>query len=365
MSNALKPFSIIELAKTSYRPIAVYNKNEVINRYKWWNLHLPKIKPYYAIKSFTDNHILDTLSKFDIGFDVASRQEIKRVLNYNKPIILSNPFKTELDIDYAYKKGINTIVCNTISEAFKIKKYNPNGQLIWRIQSAEQYSKIKFNNKFGANLEETKEILKHDLNIVGISFHVGSLCLNMDAYKNTLAIIEKDIIPLFNKHNKNIQLIDIGGGYNDLDDIINLKKCISKLDIFNKYSIISEPGRYFSKNSITLYTKIIAIRELNDIINIYINDSIYNTFSGKIFDHQTFKPVLVKDNLETTKLKRCNIWGNTCDSADLIVDNIYLPSNIIEGDILRWNNIGAYSIASSVNGFNGFKKAKIIDIDIN
>ncbi len=364
--------TLTSLIKKSYRPIAVFNSKEVINRFNWWNLHLPNIKPYYAIKSFTDYNILSTLSKLDIGYDVASKKEIKQVISYKKPIILSNPYKTKFDIEYANIKGVTKIVCNTVDEAEKIKSYHPNAELIWRIQSCEQYSKIRFNSKFGATIKETSDMLKYDYNIYGISFHVGSQCGNMNAYRNTLQMIERIILPMFYKYNKNIKMIDIGGGYNDLDDIVNLKDAIYDLEFLNKYTIIAEPGRYFSKNSITLYTKIIAVRIINNEYNLYINDSIYNSFSGKVYDHQQFRPILLNSNemnLDINylsdklncKLVKCNIWGNTCDSADIVAEGIYLPI-AKEGDILRWDNMGAYTLASSVDGFNGFRKPIIITL---
>jgi ornithine decarboxylase len=61
------------------------------------------------------------------------------------------------------------------------------------------------------------------------------------------------------------------------------------------------------------------------------------------------------------EMVKCTIWGNTCDGIDKIVDDIFLlkPS---EGDILCWNNMGAYTFANAVDGFNGYGKAIIIKI---
>jgi ornithine decarboxylase len=118
---------------------------------------------------------------------------------------------------------------------------------------------------------------------------------------------------------------------------------------------IAEPGRFFSSVSLKLYTKVIAVKEEKDICNVYINDSIYNTFSGKIFDNQTYKPYC----LYTGHIKRCTIWGNTCDGNDVIVENVLMNVPNVN-NVIFWDDIGAYTYDSCVDGFNGFNKPTLI-----
>lgn len=346
---------LVSIAKKMYRPVALFNSKKVVSRLNWWKEHLPSIQPYYAIKSYSDKCILEILSKHNIaGFDVASREEISKVIRYNKPIILSHPFKSIEDIEHAKKTNVSKIVCNTLDEIEKVLKYYKEADIIWRVKSSEQYSQIKFNSKFGASLDDSIEAIKLVDNIKGISFHVGSKCSNMNAYTLTLNMIKNVLIPEFQNKNRKCELIDIGGGFNDENDIISLKEAIKDCDFLKNHMVIAEPGRYFSKNSLTLFTKVIAVKKDYDKYNIYINDSIYNSFSGKFYDHQEFNPIALYNG----ELKNCCIWGNTCDSGDMIIDNVMLPLPK-EGDVIQWDSMGAYSIASSVNGFNGFKKPKI------
>jgi len=237
-----------------------------------------------------------------------------------------------------------------------VKKVYPNAKIIWRIKSIEKYSLIKFNTKFGATIEETISALSSDFNIVGISFHVGSKCSNMVAFKETLALIYTNIYSHFKKNGKRFELIDIGGGFNNENDILILKNEINDyINMDTSIKFIAEPGRFFSSVSLKLYTKVIAVKEEKDICNVYINDSIYNTFSGKIFDNQTYKPYC----LYTGHIKRCTIWGNTCDGNDVIVENVLMNVPNVNNAII-WDNIGAYTYDSCVDGFNGFNKPNLI-----
>lgn len=352
-ANCQKHFS---LALKSYRPVAVYKEFAVKERIQFWNKTVPYIKPYYAVKSFSHKFILNTLANNNVGFDVASKGEIKKIKHFCNPIILSHPIKTEEDIIHAKKNKIEYIVCDHISELLKVKAIYPDAKIIWRVKSIEKYSVIKFNTKFGSTLEETKNILNENFNIVGISFHVGSKCSNMIAFKETFDLIFNNIHPLFKKYNKNFEVIDIGGGFNHENDIHSLDNQISEyIKIDNDIKFIAEPGRFFSSISLKLYTKVISVKEEDDVCNIYINDSIYNTFSGKLFDNQEYKPFCLYNG----KIKRCTIWGNTCDGNDVIIKDELMPVPKVN-DLLLWDNVGAYTYDSCVNGFNGYEKPIIV-----
>lgn len=364
---------IINLAKYSYTPIAVFNKDTVISRINTWNKYLPYIKPYYAIKSFSDKHMLNTIaySNTNIGFDVASMNEIEMVKNYNNSIILSNPIKSQEDIIHAKINNIKYIVCDNIDECHKVLNIYPEANIIWRIKSVESYSVIKFNYKFGSSIEDTIKILISDddkdikikKSIVGLSFHVGSKCQDTQAHIQTIQLIMQELYCYFISNNIKLKVINIGGGFVNENDIIELSENMP-LYITNNIEYISEPGRYLSSNSIDLFTKIIMVKEERNICHIYTNDSIYNSFSGKVYDKQYFVPSLLSLNTKIiNKSKRCIIWGNTCDSSDIICEDVELEIIPSVGDILYWKNIGAYSLASSCNNFNGFERAILIDYD--
>jgi ornithine decarboxylase len=353
----------VNIAKKSSPSISLFNPSAVYEKYIWWNINLPYIKPYYAIKSLQKPFILNTLSGYDIGFDVASKREIQSVLPYKKPLIFSHPVKDTPDILYAKKQNVEYLVCDTVSEIEKVQKYYPGCKILWRIQSIEDCSLIKFNNKFGASYDETLDaIMNPSYNIVGISFHVGSMCSDMRIYREMIYLIECIISPIFQQARKKLEIIDIGGGFSKLSDISSLK-CY--LDGYQKWfenndiKVVSEPGRYFSNDCISLLTRVINVKKKLNTYHIYINDSIYNSFSGKKFDHQTFLPIPLYKSHEKNK---CIIWGNTCDGEDIIgeYNDMYVPK---EGEIILWNNMGAYSIANAVKGFNGFPSSSVYQMN--
>jgi ornithine decarboxylase len=133
-------------------------------------------------------------------------------------------------------------------------------------------------------------------------------------------------------------------------------------DLLNKsIRFIAEPGRYFVEKSHTLVLNVIGKKretyinndtnELEEIIIYYLNDGVYGSFNCIYFDHK--KPCVLPFNERNEKiLYKSKIFGPTCDSIDLITEEIMLPELAI-GEWVYVENFGAYTTASS-SSFNGF-----------
>jgi len=76
-----------------------------------------------------------------------------------------------------------------------------------------------------------------------------------------------------------------------------------------------------------------------------------------LFDHQVFEPKALYSS-DSDELVRCVIFGQTCDSIDIIVEDIMLPYPKLN-DILLFQHMGAYSLTSAEGRFNGFLCAEI------
>jgi len=122
--------------------------------------------------------------------------------------------------------------------------------------------------------------------------------------------------------------------------------------------LIAEPGRFMVATAATLVSEIIGKARRDGKIFYHINDGVYHTFSGIVYDHwnPNFKAFKRGSN------EVCAVVGPTCDSFDKVSVSEKLPSNLEIGDYLYTKNIGAYSIASTTK-FNGFDGAKILHVN--
>jgi ornithine decarboxylase len=121
--------------------------------------------------------------------------------------------------------------------------------------------------------------------------------------------------------------------------------------------ILAEPGRFLVASAATALAKIIGKAVRGGKLCYYLDDGVYHTFSGVIFDHYRY-------HLKTFKkgpLQICSVFGPTCDALDTISLAEQLPDLEI-GDYLYSENIGAYSAASSTH-FNGFPPANVVHIN--
>ena len=84
-------YSHFSLALKSYRPVAVYKESSVENRINFWKKTVPYIKPYYAVKSFSHDCILKTMANNGVGFDVASKIEVVKLVDTGLAVMLSKP----------------------------------------------------------------------------------------------------------------------------------------------------------------------------------------------------------------------------------------------------------------------------------
>lgn len=350
----------------SDEPFFIVNLAEIIKKVNLWREHLPNVEIFYAVKCNPDDIVLKLLSSMGVGFDCASKNEISKVINLGvspDKIIYANPCKMINQIRYARINDVDMMTFDSAHELYKIKLYHPSARLVIRIQTDDSKSRCQFNCKFGVSLEEVPALLSLakslELDIVGVSFHVGSGCEEPQVFQTALDDC-REVYDLAEKAGYKLELVDIGGGYPGDDDekFLKMAKIIRSCseEFFKGLDVrfIAEPGRYFVTSAYTLVTSVINKKVTKNgddrHFTYYLSDSVYNSFNNIVFDHAKIK--LLPFNERHEKEYDCTVFGPTCDSMDKIAESCKLPDLAI-GEIIYIENMGAYTLASSSN-FNGF-----------
>jgi len=373
----------------------VVDLGEIEELYCKWTTLLPDITPYYAIKCNSNSRVLQVLDSLGINFDCASQSEIQTILEITHDpdrIIFANPCKTLQHLEYARDHRVSLMTFDCTEELYKIHTHYPEARLVLRLAVDDSQSVIKFSKKFGCTLENVAPLLKSanslGLNVVGFSFHVGSKCMEPDTYYRALYDTKKacDIAAVMGN---NIEIVDIGGGFSTLNDFEKSTAAIRRgIRLFSdvpEIRFIAEPGRYFVETTHTLVLQIIGKKEsVNEglpftpshIVNargnvtlqlesphlgadlnrqrciIYtLNESVYHSFNCTIFDCcvPNIRPVIERE----PDLYCSRVYGYTCDSMDLLLDNVLMP-NMNVGDWVYVSNFGAYTYSAG-SKFNGFQ----------
>ena len=367
------------LAKKHGTPLVVIDHDVIRKNYAEFRRHLPKVQCYFAVKANAEPAIVRTLYKEGASFDVASLPEFMLVFENIKKlpakkqqdfiwdkIIYANPTKPKETL-LALDKYKPLVTYDNSNELKKIRQYAPHAGVVLRLRVDNTGSQCELSSNFGCAPGEAVDLIlaAFDLGLVveGLSFHVGSQCTNFQNFVqalNTAAAVMKES----KSRGHELTILDIGGGfpapYNkhvrpfpELARVINAE--IDRL-FDHDIQILAEPGRFLVASAATSVARVIgkAVRDGKPCY--YIDDSVYHTFSGIIFDHCQYhlKP------FKKGKTEVCAVFGQTCDGLDVISQHEQLPELEID-DLVYAENIGAYSNASAT-WFNGFPPAKVLHV---
>lgn len=334
-----------------------------------WNQNLPGVRPYYAIKCNHDPILMKWLAEAGAGFDCASGTELQKAAalyktqdSFRESSIFANPCKPPRDLRIASELGAGPTVIDSVEEVEKLASVHWTGGALLRIAVEDQGSKMPFSKKFGlaipdiSKIKDAAQSLKQEIR--GISFHVGSGCMEPIQYSKA---IQMSLLCLMGLPNAN--LIDIGGGFE------SNPKLFSEASYFIQQSIrsvppslnlkwIAEPGRFFATDFQDLFVPVIGKKPATNGSGwrYTIDDSLYGQFSCIPFDRYQPKWLRVKRSMKEAQRKRMPgvLFGRTCDSVDMIAKSESMEELEV-GDWLWFPHMGAYTSVTATE-FNGFPK---------
>lgn len=359
-----------ELVAVHGTPTLFLSESRLRETYRTLASALSGVELFYALKSNCHPDILRILDREGASFDVCTGGEIEILKGCGiaaSRCIHTHPIKTDKEIQIALDFGISIFVVDNEFELDKLVPYKDKARILVRMAIQNPAAIVNLSHKFGAKPTKMFDLIKkaHDmgLSIAGISFHVGSQSENSLKYMEALGYC-RDICKAAALEGIPIEIIDIGGGFpiNYINEAIPIQQFCQPINeyierYFSNYRVIAEPGRVLSGPSMTLAATIVGKSLREGIWWYYLNEGVYGSFSGKMYDHAEY-PFSTKRH---GKKHSSIIAGPTCDSIDVLYENINLPDLSI-GDILIFESMGAYTNASASN-FNGFAKAKIVTID--
>jgi len=314
--NPINPIELIQNIVSNPNiendPFYIVDLEDICNKHINWITKLPRVEPHYAVKCNTDSMLLKLLAFLGAGFDCASKNEIQTVLDLGVSphrIIFANPCKQASFIKYANKVGVNYMTFDNENELYKIKDHHPNAKIVLRIITNDQDAVCRFSMKFGADMDSSLRLIelahKLNLDLCGISFHVGSGQMSPEAFSESIQNARKLFDYAREQFNIRMNFLDLGGGYpgssESADLFDNIAKEINKtldqhfpIDLFEKLNagiddefklkIIAEPGRYYACSAFTLCVNIIAKRVMqqNDLQQEQDKENVKSTIQKSI-----------------------------------------------------------------------------------
>ncbi len=358
------------LAKKHGTPIHVLSRNKLLRNVRLFRTTLPEVELFYSVKANAHPEVLKILVDAGVSFDIASIYEyeiLKSLGADNNRMFYTHPIKSLDEIEYFFEQGIDTFVADNRVELDKIASVaaGRKAKVVLRMLVENPVARINLSAKFGAPPDELLELAfyarKLGIEVHGIAFHVGSQTTGSHPYVNALNEVKR-LTDILMSEGFSPKLIDIGGGFP-----IPYPEWVPPFQVFARpireivteyfpgMRVIAEPGRFIIGNAVALISSVIGRSKRAGVDWVFIDDSIYHTFSGKLYDDADYPIVHFRDK-EPSRVTV--IGGRTCDSHDILYQSVLLPEMKI-GDIIVFLNVGAYTLASS-SKFNGFDPPKLV-----
>ncbi len=353
-------------------PLQLIDLNQLQAQYKSLQQALPDVGFFYAVKAFPQPDIIRKLVELGSGFDIATSGEIELIqpLGANpRKTIHTHPIKQDQDIRAALRYGCTTFVVDNPLELEKFVPHRNRVGLLLRISFRAPDALVDLSKKFGCQVGEAETLIAKakelNLHIKGFSFHVGSQCKN--GRHHALAI--RECIRLFESVNNHdgvpLSVLDIGGGFPvpyiaetmPVDEFcVPIREVLQELP--DNIQVIAEPGRYLVAPAVRTVATVMGKAVRGEQVWYYLDDGLYGSFSGQLFDHVTYPLEIFADEVDQEKRFPSVLAGPTCDSIDVIAEDLQLPELGI-GDLIVGHQMGAYSAATATD-FNLFGRAKAV-----
>lgn len=355
------------LAQEYGTPLLVLSLEQIEKNYRLLRTHLPRVKVFYAIKANPHRRILELMRDLGSNFDVASDGEIMELSSLGvdgSRMIYANPMKTVNGLRACRNAGVGKMTFDSAGEIDKMARECPGATVLLRIRIDNSSAHVDLNKKFGAAREQALELLLKardaGLDAAGIAFHVGSQTTSADPYLYALDIA-REIFEEAAAAGMQLRIMDIGGGFPIPEPKVrfNLQEMLNQINArldedFPGVEIWAEPGRFICGTAVNLITSVIGVTERGGQPWYFLDEGLYGTFSGVLFDQWDFKLISFKEGEQVA----ATFAGPSCDSFDIMFRG-KMTVRQEEGDLILVPICGAYTSASATT-FNGFSKANFV-----
>ena len=368
-STTLTETEIRRLAARFGSPLLVVDCEQVRRQYRALREALPGVDLHYALKPLPHASVVATLSDEGAFFDLATTGEVELVKAQGiapERCIHTHPIKRDSDIRDALRFGVTTFVVDNPDEIRKFVRYRKRAELLLRVCFRSPTAVCDLSKKFGCEpgavlgLIETARRL--GVRVRGLSFHVGSQATDPSKYIEAIHACTNLIAEALLAGLPSLDVLDIGGGfpvqYTDAVMPIGefcapIRAALAKVP--KHVRVIAEPGRFIAAPAAIAVSTVMGKAKRDGRWWYYLDDGLYGSYSGQLFDHAKYPVAALRDGGE---LFASVLAGPTCDSIDVIDDNISLPELEV-GDLVVGRMMGAYTWASATD-FNFFKRARVV-----
>jgi ornithine decarboxylase len=370
------PEQIRRLVREFGSPLLIIDCARVRSQYRKLRTALPGVDLHYALKPLPHPAVVRSIVELGGWLDLATTGEAQLAQSLGVDparCIQTHPIKRDRDINNALEYGVRTFVADNPDEVRKFKPHGERAALLLRVSFRAPGAVCDLSRKFGCDPEDAIALARlaarQGIDVQGFSFHVGSQA--PDPMKHVEAIeVCKDLLAAARRERLGtLDTLDIGGGFpidyhkRDGKRATNIRRfcapiraALAKLP--KRVRVIAEPGRFIAGPSAIGVSTVMGRAQREGHWWYYLDDGLYGSYSGQLYDHSRYP---VESLRKGSPLLPSVLAGPTCDSIDVIAENLMLPA-LRAGDLIVGRAMGAYTWASA-SEFNFFPKATVVAVN--
>lgn len=362
---------LVEMSRALETPALLLDRATVRRAYARLRAALPEATCYYAVKANPHPEVLRTLAALGSGFEVSSVAELRAVLALGVPgsrVISSNPVKAVPFIQAAYRAGIDRFAVDSRAELVKLAHHAPGSRVYVRLTVDNSGSEWPLSKKYGASAADAVQLLREarafGLRPYGLTFHVGSQCLDKESWGGALRLCH-ELWQELAEDGIRLQMLSLGGGFPvrhtrpvpSIEEIgQETMRVLHSLFPQADLELTVEPGRALVGAAAVLVTSVIGKALRGTEHWLYLDAGVFNALLEAI---QGFRYQIRTER--DGPPRRYVLAGPSCDSVDTIAQDVWLPELSV-GDRVYFLNAGAYTL-SYASAFNGFGPPAVYAFD--
>jgi ornithine decarboxylase len=366
------PEEIQRLVKELGSPLLIVDCERVRVQFRKLRKALPGVDLHYALKPLPHAAVVQTVVAEDGYLDLATTGEVQLVQRLGisaDRCIHTHPIKREQDIRNALQYGVRVFVADNPDEVRKFARLGDQAELLLRVSFRSPGAVCDLSRKFGCDPEDVLALARAaadlGVNVRGLSFHVGSQAPDSGKHVEAIDACAKLMAAARREKLGTLDTLDIGGGFpidymQPVQDISRfcqpIRAALGQLP--QRIRIIAEPGRYIVGPSAIGVASVMGRAQREGHWWYYLDDGLYGSYSGQLYDHARYPVEPLRNGSERLPSV---LAGPTCDSIDVIAENLMLPK-LEEGDLIIGRAMGAYTWASA-SDFNFFPKATVVAVN--
>ena len=370
--DPFEPAEVRRLVREFGSPLLILDCERVRAQFRKLKKALPRVDLHYALKPLPHPAVVRVAIEEGGFLDLATTGEVQLAERLGvdpERCIHTHPIKRPADIANALEFGVRTFVADNPDEIAKFARYRGAAQLLLRVSFRSPGAVVDLSRKFGCDPEAALELARLaaglGIGVRGLSFHAGSQ--TPDATKHVEAVESCARLMRAGRQARlgSFDTLDIGGGFpidymQPVQDISRwcapLRAALASLP--KRVRVIAEPGRYIVGPAAIGVASVMGRAQREGHWWYYLDDGLYGSYSGQLYDHARY-PV---EPLRAGGVPLPSVLaGPTCDSIDVIAENLMLPQ-LKAGDLIIGRAMGAYTRASATE-FNFFRRATVVAVN--